>query len=312
MRYRLLRSVTRNSGQILALVSLIASFGARAEWVEWVGDAAVAAEYRHNLNFSAFSETAEDDVVANLTGSVGRFYQAADQTRLGLRLTASADVHEKYKDLNQVVAGIGIVGIHKFGLGNAPVLRVHATQEAIESSDRMRDGERFESGLQVSRRMTDRFDGSIGVTKSTRHGHDGESSTLALDTNVFDQVQTIWSLRGNYLLTERILVSGQYARLSGEFDGQCPEGGTGPGGIGGPPGPGKKGEPAIEAAALDTVFGGACTYRLDGNVNIYNVDFSYFLSPTASFDVGYAFRDGKAGSLEYNSPSLRVGLSWIF
>lgn len=281
-----------------------------AEWVEWVGDVSVATEYRHNLNFSAFSETAENDVLAGLSGSFGRFYQAAEQTRIGLRAFANASVYEKYDDLNEIAGGIGILGIHKFGLGNAPVLRLEISQEGIESNDRMRDGSRFTSGLRLSKRFTDRFDANMGVTKSIRHGHDGKSVIAGLDTNVFDQVQTTWSLRGNFLLTERILLSGQYARLTGEFDAQCPEKALGPGG--GPSGLGKNSEPAIEAAATDTVFGGACTYRLDGNVNLYNVDFSYFLTPSASLDIGYAFRDGSAGSLDYNSPSLRVGLSWIF
>lgn len=297
---------------MLGLTLLLASGGVRAEWVEWVGDVAASVEYRHNLNFSAFSETAENDIAANLAGSFGRFYQAAEHTRIGLRAQASASAYEKYDDLNDVTVGAGVIAIHKFGLGNAPVLRAEVTREAIESNDRMRDGSRLTSGLQLSKRITDRFDGSFGVSKSIRHGHDGRSVTAGKDTNVFDQVQTIWNLRANYLLTERILLSGQYARLSGEFDAQCPEEGTGPGGLGGPVGPGGKGEPAIEAVAFDTVFGGACTYRLDGKVNIYNVDFSYFLTPTASVDVGYAFRDGSAGSLDYNSPSVRMGLSWIF
>lgn len=306
------RTLPRMSCGVLGLLLVCATSAARAEWVEWVGDVAVSAEYRHNLNFSAFSETATDDWVANLDGSFGRFFQAADQTRLGFRAAASANVYEKYRDLHQVTAALGVVGIHKFGLGHAPVVRAHLTQEFIESQDRMRDGSRIEAGLQLSKRLTERFDGSIGITRSIREGHDGDSSTLALQTDVFDQSQTIWNLRGNYLVTERMLLSGQFARLDGDFDSQCPEGGTGPSGLGGPPGPGKEGEPAIKAAALDKVFGGACTYRLDGTVNIYSVDFSYFLTPTASVDVGYVFRDGKAGSLEYNSPSIRMGLSWIF
>ncbi len=276
---------------------------ARAEWVEWVADASVSANYRHNMNFAPFRTNAENDYVLEGDFSVGRFFQAAEHTRIGFRASLTGMLHERFDKLNGVIGGISVIGIHKFGLGDAPVARLHLTQEALEIRDEQREGRRYEMGLNFSKRITERFDGSVGVTKSIRHGHHGTGSIMGLDSNVFDQVQTLWSVQGNYLLTERSLMSMGYGHLTGEFDSQCPL--IGIGGL-------ALANPEIEAASNDTVFGGNCTYRLDGKVDIYSLDFSYFLTQTTSLDFGFKFRDGRAGSLNYNSPSYRLAFSWIY
>lgn len=286
----------------LAMLVLVAA-PARAEWVEWVADASVSANYRHNMNFAPFRSNAENDYVLEGNVAFGRFFQAAEHTRIGLRGSVLGMAHERFDKLNGFIIGASVIGIHKFGLGDAPVARVHVTHEALEIRDEQRSGRRYEMGLNLSKRLTDRIDGSIGVTKSIRHGHDGTGAIMGQDNNVFDQVQTLWSVQGTYLVTERSLVSLGYGHMTGEFDSQCPLAGIGALALA---------NPEIEAASNDTVFGGRCTYRLDGKVDVYSLDFSYFLTETTSLDFGFKFRDGRAGDLNYNSPSYRLAFSWIY
>ncbi len=277
---------------------------AQAEWVEWVGDASATAKYRYNLNFSDFDETTEEDWVAEGRASYGRFYQAAEASRIGLIAHATGLVHERFDKLNGLITGVDLVGIHKFGLGpTAPVLRAQATAENLDIRDEMRDGRRIAGTLSLSQRFTDRFDGSISYTHSQRNGHRGTTIIGGADTDVFNQRQEILGVSGSFLLTERSLVSFGVSRLEGEFATQCP-------------GAGIVGllllNNEIKGAAVDTVFDGTCTYKVEGDVNTYEMGYSYFLDDTTSIDLGYQFRDGRAGTLDYTSYDLSMGISVLF
>ncbi len=278
----------------------------QAEWVEWVGDASATAKYRYNLNFSDFDETAQEDWVVEGRASYGRFYQAAENTRLGIMGHATALVHERFDKLNGLISGVDLVGIHKFGLGSgAPVLRAQATAENLDIRDEMRDGRRLAGTLSLSKRFTDRLDGSISYTHSQRYGHRGNAvaGLGGADTDVFNHRQELLGLSGSFLLTERSLLSFGYTRLEGEFATQCP--GAGIVGI-------LLLNNEIKGAAVDTVFDETCTYKVEGDVNTYEVGYSYFLDETTSIDLGYQFRDGKAGTLDYTSYDLSAGISILF
>ncbi len=289
----------------LLACSIAVSAQAQAEWVEWVGDASATVKYRYNLNFSDFDEVAEEDWVAETRASYGRYFQAAESTRIGIIGHATGLLHERYDKLNGLITGLDLVGIHKFGLGATnPVARLSVTAENLDIRDHMRDGRRYAASLALSKRFTERLDGNIGVTHSDRKGHRGAFSGIAgQNTDVFSQQQWIFNVGGSYLLTERMLTSFTYSRLDGEFATQCPDVLIGPIVLA---------NPEINGAAADSVFGGACTYRVDGEVDTYDLGASYFLDDTTSVEFGYQFRSGEAGNLDYTSYDISMGISMLF
>ena len=294
----------RRLAGVLACSLALAPLAAQAEWVEWVGDASLTAKYRYNLNFSDFDEVTEEDWVAEARGSYGRFFQAAEATRIGVMAHVTGLAHERFDKLNGLITGADLVGIHKFGLGpTAPVLRLQATAEDLDIRDEMRNGRRYSGNVSLSRRFTDRLDATIGYTHSQRYGKRGTTVIAGQDTDVFDQRQEIWNIGASYLLTERSLLSLGYSRLDGEFATQCPNAGIGLLALL---------TPEIKAAAVDTVFNGRCTYRVEGDVDTYEAGLSYFLDETTSIDFGYKFRDGEGGSLDYTSYDLSMGISILF
>lgn len=287
------------------VAGLVVALPAQAEWVEWVGDAAVDAKYRHNINFSDFDNVTEEDWVLEARGTYGRFYQVAESSRIGLIGRLSALKHENWDELDGVLAGAELVGIHKFGLGpTAPVVRISYMAENMDIKDAMRDGQHQDAAINLSKRFTERFDASVGYSYYNRDGHAGATSIIALgDTDVFDQEQDIWSIRANYLLTERMLGSIGYSYVDGEFATQCPDAGIGLTALL---------NPEIKGAAVDTVFGGTCTYKAEGEVDAVDVGLSYFIDQTTSLELGYQLRSGEAGNLDYTSYDVSLGVSLLF
>ncbi len=284
-----------------ALVALVLWCApAQAEWVDTVVDAALGVVWTDNLNQSAFDADREADFGVLPQLSLGRFYQAADHTRLRLTVDVASDFYAEFDKLNSFTVGPRFVARHKFGTGpRLPWVRLDAGGGYKKTRVDMRDSALYDLGLRVGRRFAARWDGSVGFRHSWRDGGAGESPDPATPTDVFDMRH--WTANGvvNVLLTAQALASVSYTYFKGEFDSACTPGNIGT----------VLANETLGAFAFDEVFGG-CIYRLDGVANLIDVNLGYALGRHAAFNAGGGYRKGKAEVLEYETSVVRLSFNY--
>ena len=121
------------------------------------------------------------------------------------------------------------------------------------------------------------------------------SAVPTIGTSVFDQEYHLFTLSGNYLLLEPLLLTAGYTFRLGDFDSACTTENFGT----------VLARADVEAVTLDSVFGG-CVYRLDGTGSAAFVNFSWGFTNRISLDLGYRFYYGKADDLDYFSNTARL------
>lgn len=286
----------------IAIVFAIPISSAQAEWVDKVADVSIEFLATDNLNTSAFNADEEDDVGVIPRVSLGRFYQATDLTRLRLTLDLSSEAYDEFDKLNSTTVMARAVLRHKFGIGpREPWLRVSLAGGQKFADVDIRDSDLFEFGLRYGHRFAERADASVGFRYNLRDGGTGVVAVPGIETDVFDISN--WSVDGtlNYLLTNKSLLSMTYTFRSGEFDSACTVGNVGI----------VLANENVKAITLDDVFGG-CVYRLEGNSNSLNANYSYALGRHAAFNAGFEYRNGKADVLGYETSIFRLSFNYSY
>lgn len=134
-------------GMGLAVVPLIG----QAEWVEWLADARVSAQYDDNLNTSFINAQTLEDFIWSGRLSGGRVYQINTGTRAYLMVQAGGDVHHRFEKLDQYTLGGNLTLTHKIGVGwQVPVLAITGSADEIVSASRLRSGYRAAGQLKIS------------------------------------------------------------------------------------------------------------------------------------------------------------------
>jgi hypothetical protein len=299
-----MRPVLRYHGLCLAVIAVLAgAMPAAAEWVDWIADVAVPFEYTDNLNVSAFESDREDDFLWLPTAFLGRVYQLTDRTRVSITAGAEGRVYHRFDRLNGALPGGRLSAVHKFGVGDAPWFRVSFFGGYLSLVEDDRSGANFDLDARFGKRFSPRFDANVGYVYTNRDGGNGPVAVPTIGTNVFDQERHGFSVAGNYLLTNALLLSAKYKFGSGDFDSACTVGNVGEVLA-------REGS-NVRAIALDQVFGG-CVYRLRGESHALAVHLNHGIGDHFSVDLGYRFISGQGRSLDYWVNTAAVTLLYAF
>jgi hypothetical protein len=258
------------------------------QWSDWIIEGQIPFEYTSNVNVSAFNADEEYDFAWFPKARLGRNYQLADSTRLGITVEISGDIYTRFSLLNAVEGGGTLTLFHKFGLGNAPWLRAFFFGGYKDVQDVARTGRRFEVGLKGGKRFSPRFDASLTYRYTNRDGGNGPVAVPSIPTDVFTQTYHQATISARYLLLEQLQATAGYTFRGGDFDSACTVGNVGT----------VLAREDVRAIALDPVFNG-CVYRLVGFSHSPFVNFSWGFNHHLSLDAGYEFVKGNADHLNY-------------
>lgn len=296
----------KGSGMLLLAFSLLtASTLSHAEWVEWILDPAAEFRSESNLNQSAFDSDEESDNIFRLALEGGRYYQLADRSRLRLSADVELERYDEFDLLNSVAISGKLSVIHKFGLGhNAAWISPYLVFGYKDVDDDIRSGNFSDLGIATGKRLSDRFDMSANLAfiKSDGSENNGKPPVIpGVSKDVFNQDRWVASLKGNFLLTNRLLLLGTISYFEGDLISNC--NGSNLGIV--------KGKENILAITQDAVFGG-CVYRLDGNGNSASLDLSYATGRHSSINLGARYQKGKADQIEYRNTVIRASFLYRY
>jgi hypothetical protein len=277
----------------------------RAEWVEWIADVEIGAEYYSNINRSSFQSDEREDSLYSASVSVGRYNQIADATRLRATFEASAGLHGSYDLLDFYKAGATLSIRQKIGFGaDAPWLKPYISAAYMDVGDDARDSRLYEAGLRLGKRLTDRIDANIGYAFESRDGSSGSVKFAGYDDQVYDQETHAISAEASYILMDRVLLTGVYTYRNGDFDSSCtPANYTW-----------VLARETVTALTADDAFTeNYCVYRLEGSINSVSIDAGYSIfNGHGSVNIGYQVNDGKADFYDYQTSIVRGSFMYSY
>lgn len=281
----------------------------RAEWVEWIADAALSTSYNSNINNAPVSSGKLHDKIASPLASAGRIFQIDESTRLIATVDLGAEIHDKYDGLDQLTFGGDLAIRHKFGLGPyQPWIRGGFSIEKILSRGDIRDGHLFIGSLKAGKRLLDRVDMVLEYAYDRRDSHNAEPVINSFNPSgnipgsVFDQEGHKGAAKVNFSLTDRLLLSLGYSHRRGDVSPTW----TGRGA--------RQAKDIITAYAEDYAFGDRLwAYKADTTTNSVGFDLNYaFYGGHASLNLGMEHNEGKAGNMVYTSDIFFVGLNYTY
>ena len=266
---------------------------AAAEWVDWIAEADVGFGFDSNLNNSGSDSNEEWDLIWQPAARLGRVFQVADNTRIALSAEARGLIHHRWEQLDSVT-GEGQVSLsHKFGLGDAPWGRVFAAAGYEGVQDAERGGARVETGLQIGKRFTPRFDASLSYRWTFRDGSDGSRSMLIglpnVGSDVWDQEHHEVGIDGRFLVTEELAATTGFDYRRGDLYSNVDVDAIAIAMHIGP-----------KAVAADDAFGGVA-YRVVGNVYSPFLSLNYAICDRWSVDTSYRYRYAHKDSFHYEN-----------
>lgn len=297
------------------LLLLSGASQAEIEWGEWILDPSLQWQYQDNLNYSAFSEDELADNLLQLDIQAGRILQLTDFTRARFTVGVQATFYQDFDDLNNSSVTAGVSVQHKFGTGaDKPWIRPELFYTYANFSDSIRSdsllqggtadlrtGNTVRAGIMAGKRVNDRLDINASVHYRDRDGKNGPVIVPGVTSDVFDQQGWTVGVNGNYLLSNRWLLSAGYHFYKGDFDSSCTPGNVG-----------KVFENAtVEAITLDNVFGG-CVYKLDGRSNMLSLDLGYAIGQHSSLNFGVSYQAGSADNLDYSNTTIQASYMYSY
>lgn len=296
---------------------------AHAEWSEWIADAEVSYSTNDNINNSFFGQEERNEQIWNAFLSVGRIYQLTDRTRLQLAAQTGGGIHDDFSGLNQFDVGASLAIRHKFGLGAyQPWIRGSVTSNHIFSNSTIRNGQLTTAGVQLGKRLHDRFDVVVHYTFDYRIGQEDNAldrEKLIARLNEDDKSNSVFDLNGhsigaefNFLVTEKFLVSLGYTYRDGDVVSS-----NDPAFFGSVPGLDPRAR-LVDAVATDDAFerdpgSPVWAWRTDADTQTYSVDANYALfGGHASLNFGYQRVKANARRFDYANDIFRVNLIYGF
>jgi hypothetical protein len=267
---------------------------ASAEWADWMLDAGLQTSFDSNLNRASLGSEEDWDVSFRPSVRVGRVYQLAERTRVSVSAELAGDIFSRFDDLDAVDTSPEVALLHKFGLGDAPWLRLFASGGYRAVQDGRRSGPHFAVGGVLGKRFSSRLDARLEYHFSGRYGGDGPPVAPLVSDDVFDQQSHHVSLEGRFLLSEELLATLGFEYRRGDFDSNARSNRFQ-----------ILAEKHVEAVAMDTVFGG-WVYRIDGNAYSPSVHLNYGLGRRWSVDLAYRFQYGEGGGLSYQNHDVAL------
>jgi hypothetical protein len=286
----------------IAFLLLLLPLPARAEWVEWILDAALRVESTDNLNYSAFENDAEADVTTRVSLAGGRYFQAGSTTRLWFTADLDYQQHQEFDGLDGATAAVSAGLRQKLGLGpEVPSLSFELRYQDYQPDKSSWQQHGIDASLGWQQRFSERLSASAALHLVDLDGIDNPIINPAITGEVFDQQYLAFDAALAFLLGPNWQLSGALQYREGDFISAC--------------------SPAnvvivlatetVEAITKDGVFGG-CVYRLEAESLSVDLALSYQLDRDLHLRAGYQQYRGEATTLEYEAELWQLGLFYQF
>jgi hypothetical protein len=291
---RQLRSIVAFAVALAA--PLLAPSPASAEWTDWIGEAELDFGFDSNLNNAVFDSEEEYDLIWRPEARVGRVYQLEGNTRLQVAAVIRGEIHHRWTRDNSVAGEGQLAVMHKFGVGDAPWGKVffNGGYEGVRDSER--GGGRLQTGLQIGKRFSPRFDASLGYEFTARWGDDGAMLAIPTNLDVWDQKDHNVSIDGRFLVTENLTASAGYEFRHGDLYANAQSNRMAVMMAG-----------DVKAVAMDRIFGG-WAYRVNGNAHTPFARLNYRINDHWAIDATYEYRYAESRKLDYQNHRAQLAV----
>jgi len=286
---------------VLSAAALHAPAG-RAEWVEWLADAAVVGEFDSNINQSFFTASQLDDFIGKSLLSGGRAYQLDNYSRLYTTLEWNGETHENFQKLNQYnVGGKGVL-THKFGLGQqAPMLRLDVADGEIFSDSQLRSGNQLTAGLRLSFWHGEFQQLYMGYRFDDRNAARANIRRKDYPHSVFDIKGHTVELGSNIAVNGRMQLNLGYNHRWGDIVSNNSESSFSPAVL-----------EQVRSIGDDDALPG-WIYRTYGNTDTYNVGLSYaLLGGHAATALNYSYIETQALGASYANHKVQFSIHYSY
>ena len=274
---------------LAAAVCALALAHVAAAHAEWIVDAAGDVVYEDNLTRATRRADRRSDVALSPALSVGHHFQLTDAMSLLATADFKGSLYPQFERLSNVSSTLTLGVRQKFGLGAfAPWLRVFATGGVLDYGDNVRDSALVDAGLEVGRRLSQRFDLRGGYTYER----------LEARSSVFDQDSHTISLKGDVGLTDALQLTLGYAARWGDLV------------VHRAPAPGAALPP--HSRLVNTFDTPLVALRISATTHIFAAAVSYALTERAALNAGYEYQLSIGPLFNYPNNLARVGFGYSF
>lgn len=270
---------------VLAASALFVAPSARAEWLADAGGGLV---YEDNLSRAARDADQKSDLAFVPRLSVGHRFQLTDSTSLALTADLRGSIYTEFSRLDNLAAGLTLGVREKLGLGRfAPWVRVFGSAAWLNYVDDVLDSALLTAGLELGKRLHDRFDLQAGYLYEGRDANDP----------VFDQAAHVVAVKGSLLLMEATELILGYATRWGDFTVTRRAAGAAP------PQPFR---------VIDTFDTRMFAFRIDATTYIASATLSHALTRHSSLNLGYEYQFSQGPRLTYPNNVFRASFDYAF
>jgi len=207
----------------VATAFFLLSFPACAE--NWIDIEPALAAYDNLTRAQQHDDRRADQALAlHVTGA--RAFVLSGFDTVDVALDARTEAFRRYRGLDVLAFGASVGYRHKFGLGvDVPWIMTSAHGAHDAYRDNTRDGNRLTFTAEVGRRLSERWNGTLGVTLDRRYGKfDPTPEVPGYSARVFDLQGASAHIRLGYAPTERLLVGLQLTARRGDVESTAQQG----------------------------------------------------------------------------------------
>ncbi|HEV8616580.1 MAG TPA: hypothetical protein VGU22_13915 [Methylomirabilota bacterium] len=271
---------------VLCALLLTHAAAARAEWVIDAGGDIV---YEDNLTRATSRADRRSDIALSPALAIGHYSQLADATSLLVTADFKGSLYPRFERLSNISSTLTLGVRQKFGLGAfAPWLRVFAAGGAIDYGENLRDSVIVDTGVQVGKRLSERFDVQAGYTYER----------LDARSRVFDQESHTLALEGGIGITDALQLTLGYAVRWGDLV------------VHRTPAPGAA--QTSHTRVVNTFDTPLEAVRIDATTHIVSAAVSYALTPRAAVTLGYEHQLSIGPLFTYPNNLVRGGFAYSF
>lgn len=243
-----------------------------------------------NVGRASAGRDEEWEISFEPSARAGRTLQVAERTRLTGAATLLGEIHARESELDAVEVGGELVLTHKFGIGQAPWMRVSVDGGYRDVDAGQRSGPRLGVGATAGKRFSPRLSARLDYRYAQRWGDLGPRvATSTLPRDVFDQRFHTIGASGSFLASDRVLLTAGFDYRVGDFDSNAQRNRQS-----------VLARKNVEAVSQDQALGG-WVYRVDGAAYSPYARMNVALFDRASLDLGYRFQVAKGGGLQYEN-----------
>jgi len=266
-------------------------------------DADAGVLFNSNLGNAQFSPDVKSDTAFTAAASAGAvsYFGDGDSDSVTIAADARSELYGRYSGMNNIALGASLSVRRKMGLGlTEPWISLTGSAERLGYQNDVRDGWLYRLDAAAGKRLGERWNVRADFTIERRTADQSVPSGEDLPGSVFQLGNREFALKADFALSEKMLLSGGYARRVGEVASTTAlETGI---------------DDFSSAETRDTALGpGGVAYRLRAASNIFSLGFTWSISQHAWFTVnGQRQLTHAAGDNSYNKSVVTAAYAYSF